>query len=232
MLNADPVELEKFGDLAHRWWDPNSEFKPLHDINPLRIDWIDGIVGLAGKRVLDVGCGGGLLSEGMATRGAIVTGIDLSEKPLGVARLHLLESGQKVDYRKVAVEDLAEEMPAAFDAVTCLEMLEHVPNPSSVIAACARLVKPGGQVFFSTLNRNPKSYLFAVIGAEYILRLLPRGTHDYARFIKPSELARWAKMAALEPQELIGMSYNPLTQHYSLGRDTSVNYLMHSRRAG
>jgi 2-polyprenyl-6-hydroxyphenyl methylase/3-demethylubiquinone-9 3-methyltransferase len=230
MLNADPVELEKFGDLAHRWWDPNSEFKPLHDINPLRIDWIDGIVGLNGKRVLDVGCGGGLLSEGMATRGAIVTGIDLSEKPLGVARLHLLESGQKVDYRKVAVEALAEEMPAAFDAVTCLEMLEHVPNPSSVIAACARLVKPGGQVFFSTLNRNPKSYLFAVIGAEYILRLLPRGTHDYARFIKPSELARWSKMAALEPQELIGMSYNPLTQHYSLGRDTSVNYLMHTRR--
>jgi 2-polyprenyl-6-hydroxyphenyl methylase/3-demethylubiquinone-9 3-methyltransferase len=232
MLNADPVELEKFGDLAHRWWDPNSEFKPLHDINPLRIDWIDGIVGLAGKRVLDVGCGGGLLSEGMATRGAIVTGIDLSEKPLGVARLHLLESGQKVDYRKVAVEALAEEMPAAFDAVTCLEMLEHVPNPSSVIAACARLVKPGGQVFFSTLNRSPKSYLFAVIGAEYILRLLPRGTHDYARFIKPSELARWAKMAALEPQELIGMSYNPLTQHYSLGHDTSVNYLMHTRRIG
>ena len=232
MLNADPIELEKFGDLAHRWWDPNSEFKPLHDINPLRIDWIDGIVGLAGKRVLDVGCGGGLLSEGMATRGAIVTGIDLSEKPLGVARLHLLESGQKVDYRMIAVEALAEEMPGTFDAVTCLEMLEHVPNPSSVIAACARLVKPGGEVFFSTLNRNPKSYLFAVIGAEYILRLLPRGTHDYARFIKPSELARWAKMAALEPQELIGLSYNPLTQHYALGRDTSVNYLMHTRRAG
>jgi 2-polyprenyl-6-hydroxyphenyl methylase/3-demethylubiquinone-9 3-methyltransferase len=232
MLNADPVELEKFGDLAHRWWDPNSEFKPLHDINPLRIDWIDGIVGLAGKRVLDVGCGGGLLSEGMASRGASVTGIDLSEKPLGVARLHLLESGQKVDYRKVAVEALAEEMPGAFDVVTCLEMLEHVPNPSSVIAACARLVKPGGAVFFSTLNRNPKSYLFAVIGAEYVLRLLPRGTHDYARFIKPSELARWAKMAALEPEELIGMSYNPLTQHYSLGRDTSVNYLMHTRRTG
>jgi len=232
MLNADPVELEKFGDLAHRWWDPNSEFKPLHDINPLRLDWIDGIVGLKGKRVLDVGCGGGLLSEGMATRGASVTGIDLSDKPLGVAKLHLLESGQKVDYRKIAVEELAEEMPGAFDLVTCLEMLEHVPNPSSVIAACARLVKPGGEVFFSTLNRNPKSYLFAVIGAEYVLRLLPRGTHDYARFIKPSELARWAKMAALEPQELIGMSYNPLTQHYSLGRDTNVNYLMHTRRTG
>jgi 2-polyprenyl-6-hydroxyphenyl methylase/3-demethylubiquinone-9 3-methyltransferase len=231
MLNADPAELAKFGDLAHRWWDPNSEFKPLHDINPLRLDWIDGIVGLHGKRVLDVGCGGGLLSEGMATRGANVTGIDLSDKPLGVAKLHLLESGQKVDYRKIAVEALAEEMPAGFDAVTCLEMLEHVPNPSSVISACARLVKPGGQVFFSTLNRNPKSYLFAVVGAEYVLRLLPRGTHDYARFIKPSELARWAKMASLEPQELIGMSYNPLTQHYALGRDTSVNYLMHATRA-
>jgi 2-polyprenyl-6-hydroxyphenyl methylase/3-demethylubiquinone-9 3-methyltransferase len=231
MLNADPTELDKFGDLAHRWWDPNSEFKPLHDINPLRLDWIDGIVGLNGKRVLDVGCGGGLLSEGMAVRGATVTGIDLSDKPLGVARLHLLESGQKVDYRKIAVEQLADEMPGAFDAVTCLEMLEHVPNPSSVIAACARLVKPGGQVFFSTLNRNPKSYLFAVVGAEYVLRLLPRGTHDYARFIKPSELARWAKMAGLEPQELIGMSYNPLSQRYSLGRDTSVNYLMHATRA-
>ena len=231
MLNADPAELDKFGDLAHRWWDPNSEFKPLHDINPLRLDWIDGIVGLNGRRVLDVGCGGGLLSEGMAVRGAVVTGIDLSDKPLGVARLHLLESGQKVDYRKIAVEQLADEMPGAFDAVTCLEMLEHVPNPSSVIAACARLVKPGGQVFFSTLNRNPKSYLFAVVGAEYVLRLLPRGTHDYARFIKPSELARWAKMASLEPQALIGMSYNPLSQRYSLGRDTSVNYLMHATRA-
>ena len=165
MLNADPAELDKFGELAHRWWDPNSEFKPLHEINPLRLDWIDQNIGLAGKRVLDVGCGGGLLSEGMATRGAVVTGIDLSEKPLGVAKLHLLESGQKVDYRKIAVEQLAEEMPGAFDSVTCLEMLEHVPNPSSIVSACARLVKPGGQVFFSTLNRNPKSYLFAVIGA-------------------------------------------------------------------
>ncbi|MDR0775350.1 MAG: bifunctional 2-polyprenyl-6-hydroxyphenol methylase/3-demethylubiquinol 3-O-methyltransferase UbiG [Azonexus sp.] len=230
MLNADPAELEKFGDLAHRWWDPHSEFKPLHDINPLRIDWIDGIVGLAGKRVLDVGCGGGLLSEGMAARGADVTGIDLADKPLGVARLHLLESGRQVDYRKIAVEDLAAEMPATFDAVTCLEMLEHVPNPASVVAACARLVKPGGQVFFSTLNRNPKAYLFAVVGAEYLLRLLPRGTHDYARFIKPSELARWAKMAGLEPQELIGMSYNPLNQRYWLNRDSSVNYLMHTIR--
>ncbi|MDR1994857.1 bifunctional 2-polyprenyl-6-hydroxyphenol methylase/3-demethylubiquinol 3-O-methyltransferase UbiG [Azonexus sp.] len=232
MLNADPAELEKFGDLAHRWWDPHSEFKPLHDINPLRIDWIDGIVGLAGKRVLDVGCGGGLLSEGMTARGANVTGIDLSDKPLGVARLHLLESGLQVDYRKIAVEELAAEMPATFDAVTCLEMLEHVPNPASVVAACARLVKPGGQVFFSTLNRNPKAYLFAVVGAEYLLRLLPRGTHDYARFIKPSELARWAKMAGLEPQELIGMSYNPLSQRYWLNRDNSVNYLMHATRTG
>ena len=230
MLNADPAELEKFGDLAHRWWDPNSEFKPLHDINPLRLDWIDSHVGLAGKRILDVGCGGGLLSEGMAARGAIVTGIDLSEKPLAVAKLHLLESGQKVDYRKISVEALADEMPNAFDAVTCLEMLEHVPNPSSVIASCARLVKPGGQVFFSTLNRNPKSYLFAVIGAEYVLQMLPKGTHDYAKFIKPSELARWSKMAQLEPAELIGMSYNPITKQYSLGKDTSVNFLMRLTR--
>lgn len=230
MLNADPAELEKFGDLAHRWWDPNSEFKPLHDINPLRLDWIEANVGLAGKNILDVGCGGGLLSEGMAGRGAKVTGIDLSEKPLGVARLHLLESGLKVDYRKIAVEEMAEEAPGSFDAVTCLEMLEHVPNPSSVITACARLVKPGGQVFFSTLNRNPKSYLFAVIGAEYILKMLPKGTHDYARFIKPSELTRWTKLASLEPDELIGMSYNPLSQQYSLGSDTSVNYLMRATR--
>ncbi|MGE5469402.1 MAG: bifunctional 2-polyprenyl-6-hydroxyphenol methylase/3-demethylubiquinol 3-O-methyltransferase UbiG [Bacteroidota bacterium] len=230
MLNADPAELDKFGDLAHRWWDPNSEFKPLHDINPLRLGWIDQHVGLNGKRVLDVGCGGGLLSEGMAALGAEVTGIDLSEKPLAVAKLHLLESGRKVDYRKIAVEQLADETPGAFDAVTCLEMLEHVPNPSSVVSACARLVKPGGQVFFSTLNRNPKAYLLAVVGAEYVLNMLPKGTHDYTKFIKPSELARWSKLAGLEPEELIGMSYNPLTRQYSLGRDSSVNYLLRAIR--
>lgn len=226
MLNADPAELDKFGELAHRWWDANSEFKPLHDINPLRLNWIDDAIGLRGKRILDVGCGGGLLSEGMAVRGAEVTGIDLSEKPLGVAKLHLLESGQKVDYRKISVEQLAEEMPGAFDAVTCLEMLEHVPDPASIVAACARLVKPGGQAFFSTINRNPKAYLFAVIGAEYLLQMLPKGTHDFARFIKPSELTRWCKQAGLEPDELIGMSYNPLTKRYALDSDTSVNYLV------
>ncbi len=230
MLNADPAELDKFGDLAHRWWDPNSEFKPLHDINPLRLDWIDNAIGLRGKRVLDVGCGGGLLSEGMAVRGAEVTGIDLSEKPLGVARLHLLESGQKVDYRKVAVEQLAAEMPGVFDTVTCLEMLEHVPDPASIVASCARLVKPSGQVFFSTINRNPKAYLFAVIGAEYLLQMLPKGTHDVARFIKPSELTRWCKQAGLEPDELVGITYNPLNRHYALGRDTDVNYLIRATR--
>lgn len=229
-MNADPAELQKFSDLAHRWWDPNSEFKPLHDINPLRLDWIERNAGLAGKKVLDVGCGGGLLSEGMAARGADVTGIDLSEKALGVARLHLLESGKHVDYRLIAAEALAEESPGTYDIVTCLEMLEHVPDPAQTIAACARLVKPGGQVFFSTLNRNPKSYLLAVIGAEYVLNMLPKGTHDYAKFIRPSELARWARESDLEPAELIGMSYNPLTKRYSLGTDTAVNYLMRTRK--
>jgi 2-polyprenyl-6-hydroxyphenyl methylase/3-demethylubiquinone-9 3-methyltransferase len=231
MLNADPAELDKFGELAHRWWDPNSEFKPLHDINPLRLDWIDNAAGLPGKRVLDVGCGGGLLSEGMATRGAEVTGIDLSERALGVARLHLLESGQKVDYRRIAAEQMAVETPGSFDIVTCLEMLEHVPDPASIVASCARLVKPGGRVFFSTINRNPKAYLFAVIGAEYLLQMLPKGTHDFARFIKPSELARWCKQSGLEPDELVGMTYNPLTGHYALGRDTGVNYLVSATRS-
>ncbi len=228
MINADPVELDKFSQLAHRWWDPNSEFKPLHDINPLRLDWVDAHASLAGKKVLDVGCGGGLLSEGMSDKGATVTGIDLSDKALGVARLHLLESGRSVDYRKISAEELAAEQPASYDVVTCMEMLEHVPNPASTIAACAALVKPGGHVFFSTINRNPKAYLFAVVGAEYVLKLLPKGTHEYAKFIKPSELSRWAKSVGLEPDELIGMSYNPLTKLYGLGRDTSVNYLLHT----
>jgi 2-polyprenyl-6-hydroxyphenyl methylase/3-demethylubiquinone-9 3-methyltransferase len=228
--NADPQELAKFGDLAHRWWDPGSEFKPLHDINPLRLDWIDGACGLAGKRVLDVGCGGGILSEGMAARGALVTGIDLSDRPLGVARLHLHESGLKVDYRKTSAEALAEEMPAAFDVVTCMEMLEHVPDPASVVRACATLTKPGGSVFFSTISRNAKAYLLAVIGAEYVLGMLPRGTHDYARFIRPSELARFCREGGLCVDEIVGMSYNPLSRSYSLGRDTDVNYLMRTRR--
>ena len=229
--NVDARELDKFGELAHRWWDPNSEFRPLHEINPLRLDWIDRHVGLADKRVLDVGCGGGILSEAMAGRGAIVTGIDLSERPLGVARLHLHESGQKVDYRQIAAEDIAREMPGAFDVVTCMEMLEHVPDPASTIRACAELVKPGGTVFFSTINRNPKSYLFAVIGAEYMLKLLPRGTHDYARFIRPAELARYAREAGLQSEEIIGMHYNPFSKQYSLGPGTDVNYLMRTQRS-
>jgi 2-polyprenyl-6-hydroxyphenyl methylase / 3-demethylubiquinone-9 3-methyltransferase len=224
--NYDPQELAKFGELAHRWWDANSEFKPLHDINPLRLGWIDRCASLAGKRVLDVGCGGGLLAEGMAACGAQVTGIDLSEKPLGVAKLHLLESGHRIDYRLVPAETLAAEIPASFDVVTCLEMLEHVPDPASTVAACARLVKPGGQVFFSTINRNPKAYLFAVIGAEYLLNMLPKGTHDYAKFLRPAELARFTREAGLDVVEIIGMSYNPLTKTYSLGQDTSVNYLV------
>jgi 2-polyprenyl-6-hydroxyphenyl methylase/3-demethylubiquinone-9 3-methyltransferase len=225
-MNVDPAELAKFSDLAHRWWDPHGEFRPLHDINPLRLEWIDERAGLAGKRVLDVGCGGGILAEAMAARGAHVTGIDLSEKSLRVAELHRLESGAAVSYERAMAEAFAASHPGEFDVVTCMELLEHVPQPASVVAACARLVKPGGQVFFSTINRNPKSYLFAVIGAEYILRLLPRGTHDYLRFIKPSELARFAREAGLRPEEVLGMTYNPLTREYRLGPDTDVNYLM------
>jgi 2-polyprenyl-6-hydroxyphenyl methylase/3-demethylubiquinone-9 3-methyltransferase len=228
--NADQAELDKFSELAHRWWDPESEFKPLHDINPLRLDWIDRSVGLVGKKVLDVGCGGGILAESMATRGAAVTGIDLSDKALAVARLHLLETGQKADYRKISAEELATEMPGAFDVVTCLEMLEHVPDPASTVRACAALVRPGGTVFFSTINRNPKSYLFAVIGAEYVLNLLPRGTHDYAKFIRPAELARYCREAGLGVDEVIGMTYNPIAKTYALGANTDVNYLMRTRR--
>ena len=232
MTNVDPKELAKFGDLAHRWWDPQSEFRPLHEINPLRLDWIERRVALAGKKVIDVGCGGGLLTEGMATRGAEVTGIDLSEKPLGVARLHLLESGLEVDYRQISAEQMATEAAGSFDVVTCLEMLEHVPDPASTVRACQQLLKPGGVAFFSTLNRNPKSYLFAVIGAEYLLKLLPKGTHDYARFIKPSELARDCRNVGLEPEQPTGLSYNPLTKNYRLGDDISVNYLISAVKAG
>jgi 2-polyprenyl-6-hydroxyphenyl methylase/3-demethylubiquinone-9 3-methyltransferase len=227
-LNADELELQKFGDLAHKWWDKNSEFKPLHAINPLRLNWIDGLVGLKEKRVLDVGCGGGILSESMYFKGAEVMGIDLGEKALNVAKLHQLESGAKVDYQYVAVEALATQQPASFDVVTCMEMLEHVPDPAAIIAACARLVKPGGSVFFSTINRNPKAYLFAVIGAEYVLNLLPKGTHDYSKFIKPSELAGWARLANLDMLSIRGMSYNPITQHYALGDDVAVNYMIHT----
>lgn len=229
-INADPAEVQKFSDLAHRWWDPNSEFKPLHDINPLRLDWIDQIIGLRGKTVIDIGCGGGILSESMAAKGALVTGIDLSDKALSVAKLHLLETGQTVDYRHIAAESMATEYPSSFDAVTCLEMLEHVPDPAKTIRACATLVKPGGDVFLSTLHRNLKAYLLAVIGAEYILNILPKGTHDYAKFIKPAELVRMTREAGLDLVSIKGMSYNPLTKTYSLSNDSSVNYLVHLRR--
>lgn len=229
-VNVDPTELQKFASLAHRWWDPTSEFKPLHEINPLRLDYIDHIVGLQGKRVIDVGCGGGILSESMALRGANVTGIDLGDKALKVAQLHRLETGVSLDYRLISVEDIAEEQPESYDAVVCMEMLEHVPDPAAVVNACAKLAKPGADIFFSTLNRNPKSYLFAVIGAEYVLNMLPKGTHEYDRFIKPSELASWARAAGLEIIGYKGMSYNPLTQVYSLGADVSVNYILHARK--
>jgi 2-polyprenyl-6-hydroxyphenyl methylase/3-demethylubiquinone-9 3-methyltransferase len=223
--NVDPAEVAKFEELASRWWDPHSEFKPLHDINPLRVDYIERRAALAGKQVLDVGCGGGILSEAMARHGARVTGIDMGEAPLSVARLHQYESGVEVDYQRITAEQLAATQPGSFDVVTCLEMLEHVPDPASVIHACAQLVKPGGQVFFSTLNRNPKSYLFAILGAEYLLRLLPKGTHDYRKFIRPSELDEWARQAGLELDDLTGMSYNPLSGEYRLGDDVDVNYL-------
>jgi 2-polyprenyl-6-hydroxyphenyl methylase / 3-demethylubiquinone-9 3-methyltransferase len=229
--NVDHAEVRKFEDLASRWWDRHSEFKPLHDINPLRLDYIDRRSGLAGKRVLDVGCGGGILSEGMAAAGADVTGIDMGLAPLEVARLHLLESGLDVDYRQQSAEDCAAENPGAFDIVTCMEMLEHVPDPSSVVAACATLVRPGGQVYFSTINRNPKSYLFAIIGAEYLLRMLPKGTHDYARFIRPAELSRWTRAAGLETTDITGLTYNPVTGIYRLDPDdVNVNYMLATQR--
>ncbi|MGB8857414.1 MAG: bifunctional 2-polyprenyl-6-hydroxyphenol methylase/3-demethylubiquinol 3-O-methyltransferase UbiG [Burkholderiales bacterium] len=231
-MNLDQAELDKFSRLASKWWDPNSEFRPLHEINPLRLDYIEKICnGLKGKRVVDIGCGGGILSESMATRGALVTGIDLAEKPLKVAKLHLLDSGQQVDYQLISAEDLAQQKPHQFDVVTCMEMLEHVPDPASTVKACAQLVKPGGQVFFSTINRNAKAYLFAVIGAEYVLNLLPKGTHDYAKFIKPAELAAMARDANLNVEQLTGMTYNPLSKVYALGNDTSVNYIVSTRAA-
>jgi 2-polyprenyl-6-hydroxyphenyl methylase / 3-demethylubiquinone-9 3-methyltransferase len=229
--NFDPAELAKFSALAHRWWDPTSEFKPLHEINPLRLAHIERLAGgLAGKRVLDVGCGGGILAEAMAARGAAVTGIDLAEKPLKVAALHGIETGSQVEYRLVAAEALAAEAPASFHVVTCMEMLEHVPQPASIVAACAQLVKPGGMVFFSTINRNAKSFLFAIVGAEYVLNLLPKGTHEYAKLIRPSELARHCRDAGLDVTDLTGMTYNPLTKVYALGRDIDVNYLVAARR--
>jgi 2-polyprenyl-6-hydroxyphenyl methylase/3-demethylubiquinone-9 3-methyltransferase len=231
-VNADPAELQKFSDLAHRWWDPQGEFRPLHAINPLRLEWIERHAPLGGKDVLDVGCGGGILAEAMARRGARVTGIDLADKPLSVAQLHLMESGVAVRYELASAEDYAAAHAGEFDVLTCMEMLEHVPDPASAVAACARLLRPGGRAFFSTLNRNPKAYLFAVIGAEYVLKLLPRGTHDYARFIRPSELARWCRDAGLREEELLGMTYNPITQRYRLGPDCDVNYLLCCRRDG
>ena len=227
-LNIDPDEVAKFDQTASRWWDPNSEYKPLHDINPLRLDFIDDRASLADKRVIDVGCGGGILAESMAARGAQVVGADMAGAALAVAKLHTLESGVSVDYRQMTAEQLAATEPASFDVVTCMELLEHVPDPASLIAACAQLAKPGGQLFFSTLNRNPKSYLFAVLGAEYVLKMLPKGTHDFAKFIRPAELARWIRAAGLTLKELTGMSYSPITRNYDLGCDVSINYLVHT----
>ena len=224
--NVDPAELAKFSELAHRWWDPQSEFRPLHEINPLRLGWIERQAHLEGKKALDVGCGGGLLTEGMARLGASVTGIDLSEKALRIAELHRLESGVQVRYELRSTEAFADAHAGEFDVVTCMELLEHVPEPPSTVAACARLAKPGGRVFFSTINRNPKAYLLAVVGAEYLLKLLPKGTHDYTRFIKPSELARWCRDSSLRPLELTGMTYNPITKQYRLAEDCDVNYLL------
>ena len=231
MSNVDAAEIAKFEALASRWWDKNSEFKPLHDINPLRANYIDQRSPVAQRRVLDVGCGGGILTEALAQRGAEASGIDMGEAPLSVARLHALESGVKVEYRKVAAEALAAEAPGHFDIVTCLEMLEHVPDPASIVNACAQLVKPGGDVYFSTINRNPKAYAFAILGAEYVLKLLPKGTHEYSKFIRPSELAKWLRQSGLELQDITGMTYNPLTKHYKLNpQDVSVNYLLHAKK--
>jgi 2-polyprenyl-6-hydroxyphenyl methylase/3-demethylubiquinone-9 3-methyltransferase len=231
-VNADPRELAKFSDLAHRWWDPESDFRPLHQINPLRLDWIDGLAQLQGKQVVDVGCGGGILAESMALRGADVLGIDLATKPLRVAQLHAMESGTpRVRYREVAAEALAVEMPESFDVVTCMEMLEHVPDPESIVSACAKLLRPGGWAFFSTIHRSPKAFAFAIVGAEHVLKLLPKGTHEYAKFLKPSELASWCRAASLELLATRGLEYNPLTRRYRLGADTSVNYLVACRKA-
>ena len=229
-LNFDPKEIAKFEELASRWWDPDSEFKPLHEINPLRLEYIDRRASLKGKTVVDVGCGGGILAESMALKGANVLGIDMGKAPLSVASLHKLESGAELEYQQITAEELADKEAGKYDVVTCMEMLEHVPDPASVIAACSKLVKPDGHVFFSTINRNPKSYLFAIVGAEYIMQILPKGTHDYSKFIKPSELETWARAADLHLRELTGMSYNLLSKKYSLGHDVDVNYLMHTQK--
>jgi 2-polyprenyl-6-hydroxyphenyl methylase/3-demethylubiquinone-9 3-methyltransferase len=233
MINADPHELAKFSELAHRWWDTESDFRPLHEINPLRLEWIAALAPLGGKRVLDVGCGGGILSDAMARRGADVLGIDLAAKALKVAQLHAIEAATPhVEYREVAVEALAEEMPERFDVVTCMEMLEHVPDPSAIVAACGRLLKPGGTAFFSTINRNAKAFAFAIVGAEHVLKLLPKGTHEYAKLIRPSELAAWCRVACLDVEEMRGLEYNPLSQRYRMSSDTSVNYLVACRKPG